>query len=410
MMPYVVAVDDSRPPRAADDASAVDLSGRHIVFLSWRDGRHPEGGGAELYLEQVATGLVARGASVTVLSAEYPGAPADEVVRGIRHVHRGTKLGVYAAGLRALRRGDLGQPDAVVDVQNGMPFFARVATRRPVIMLVHHVHREQWPVVYPGTMGAVGWWLESRLSPWVFRRCQYVTVSAASREELVGLGVAASRVAVVHNGTEPPRLSGDGPADVPTIAVVGRLVPHKQVEHVIDAAAALRAEIPGLQVVIAGSGWWEPELRARVDSRGVADIVRFEGHVSEERKQQIYDEAWVLALPSLKEGWGLVVGEAAMWGTPTVAYASAGGTRESVLDGKSGLLVADESGFVDALRSLLTDQELREGLGRGARQHSDRFTWERARDSFAGVIAQVLEGHRVHGTDPTPRRSSRRRR
>ena len=380
------------------------LQGRHVVFLSWRDGRHPEGGGAELYLEQIAEGLVARGATVTVLSARYPGAPAEETVAGVRHVHRGSKLGVYPAGLRALRRGELGRPDVVVDVQNGMPFLARLATRAPVVVLVHHVHKEQWPVVYPGVTGRVGWWIESRLAPRVYRRSQYVTVSVASREELVDLGVAESRVAVVHNGTAEPHVPARGASPRPTIAVVGRLVPHKQVEHVIDAAADLRHDIPGLRVVIVGSGWWEDEVRAHVARRGLEDIVDLEGHVAEERKQAVYDEAWVLALPSLKEGWGLVVGEAAMWGTPTVAYWSAGGTRESVLDGESGLLVDDERGLKEALRSVLVDGELRERLGRGALEHSHRFTWARAQESFATVLHEVMDGRRVRGLDPTPRR------
>ena len=399
-MLYRVAVTDAPPP-----LSATSLQGRHIVFLSWRDGRHPEGGGAELYLERVAEGLVARGATVTVLSARYPGAPDEEVVAGVRHVHRGSKLGVYPAGLRALRSGALGEPDIVIDVQNGMPFLARLATRAPVVVLVHHVHKEQWPVVYPGLTGRIGWWIESRLAPRVFRRSQYVTVSVASREELVELGVAESRVAVVHNGTAEPDHPGHGSADQPTIAVVGRLVPHKQVEHVVDAAAALRAEIPGLRVIVVGSGWWEDEVRAHVAARGVEDLVRFEGHVDEDRKQAVYDEAWVLALPSLKEGWGLVVGEAAMWGTPTVAYWAAGGTRESVVDGVSGLLVDDERELQEALRSVLLDDGLRERLGQGALAHSHRFTWSRTQESFSTVLAEVLDGRRVHGLDPTPRRA-----
>ena len=64
--------------------------------------------------------------------------------------------------------------------------------------------------------------------------------------------------------------------------------------------------------------------------------VVFEGHVDEARKHEVYERAWLLALPSLKEGWGLVVGEAGMHGTPTVAYREAGGTQESVVDGESG--------------------------------------------------------------------------
>ena len=91
--------------------------------------------------------------------------------------------------MRALRRGDLGRFDVVVDVQNGLPFFTRLVTRKPVVVLVHHVHREQWPVVYPGLTGRVGWFIERRLAPRLYRRCQYVAVSRATRAELQCLGV-----------------------------------------------------------------------------------------------------------------------------------------------------------------------------------------------------------------------------
>src|SRR3954447_14457427 len=130
-----------------------DLQGKQAVFLSWRDTRNPEGGGAERYLEAMAAGLVARGAPVTIFCGAHAAAPPEEVVDGVRFVRRGTKLSVYLEGMRALRRGDLGRPDVVVDVQNGMPFFSTLVTRAPVIVLVHHVHREQWPVVYPGFTG-----------------------------------------------------------------------------------------------------------------------------------------------------------------------------------------------------------------------------------------------------------------
>ena len=135
----------------------VDLTGKRVVFLSWRDTRNPEGGGAEIYLEKVAAGLVERGCEVTIFCAAHAAAPPDEVVDGIRFVRRGSKLSVYPAGIAALRRGDLGPADVVVDVQNGLPFLTRLATRAQVIVLVHHVHREQWPVVYPGLTGKVGW-------------------------------------------------------------------------------------------------------------------------------------------------------------------------------------------------------------------------------------------------------------
>src|SRR4051812_35298155 len=309
------------------------LNGKQVVFLSWRDTRNPEGGGAERYLETIAAGLAERGARVTVFCAAHAAAPPEEVVRGIRYVRRGSKLSVYLEGMRALRRGDLGDPDVVVDVQNGLPFFSRLVTRKPVVVLVHHVHREQWPVVYPGLTGRVGWFIERRVAPLLYRRSQYVAVSRATRSELQALGVRGPRVAVVHNGTDPVLPVEGGKSPTPVVAVVGRLVPHKQVEHAIDAVLSLRASYPDLTLQVVGSGWWEARLHTYAQERGAGSSVEFLGHVDEARKHEVYERAWVLALPSLKEGWGLVVGEAGMHGTPTIAYREAGGTRESVVDG-----------------------------------------------------------------------------
>jgi glycosyltransferase involved in cell wall biosynthesis len=371
------------------------FEGVEIACLSWRDTHNPEGGGAERALEEVAEGLAELGAQVTVFSAAHAGAPPEDEIRGVRYVRDGTKLTVYLRGMRALRRGDLGHPDLVVDVQNGLPFFTRLVTRKPVIVLVHHVHREQWPVVYPGTMGKVGWWIERRLAPLLYRRCQYVTGSRATRDELAALGVSKRRIAVVHYGTDRQVAGRVGKTDHPSICVVGRLVPHKQVEHAIDAVVELRKEIPGLTLTIVGSGWWEHVLHEYAAIHDSDGAVTFLGQVDDTTKEQVYEQSWVLALPSLKEGWGLVVGEAALAGTPTVAYASAGGTRESVRDGRTGLLVEDREGFVDALRRLLTDEDLRTRLGEGARVNGGRYTWAQTRAGFADVVGQVLAGRRV---------------
>jgi glycosyltransferase involved in cell wall biosynthesis len=386
------------------------LEGKQVVFLSWRDTHNPEGGGAERYLETIAAGLVERGARVTIFCAAYAAAPPEETVGGVRFVRRGTKLSVYLEGMRALRRGDLGDPDVVVDVQNGMPFFSRLVTRKPVVVLVHHVHREQWPVVYPGLTGKVGWFIERRLAPLLYRRSQYVAVSQATRTELQALGVRGPRVAVVHNGTDPVLPVEGGKAETPVVAVVGRLVPHKRVEHAIDAVLELRERHPGLRLHVVGDGWWEARLHEYAAGRGAGDAVVFEGHVDEVRKHEVYERAWLLALPSLKEGWGLVVGEAGMHGTPTVAYREAGGTQESVVDGVSGVLADDRAGFTQAIEALLDDYEQRERLGRGARVTSHAFTWEHAQESFATVLRAALEGRRLDAqdpewTDPTPDRS-----
>jgi glycosyltransferase involved in cell wall biosynthesis len=186
--------------------------------------------------------------------------------------------------------------------------------------------------------------------------------------------------------------------------VVGRVVPHNLVDHAIFGVLDRRRRVPalaGLTLTVVGSGWWEENLHAYADERGAGDAVRFLGQVDEATKERVYEESWVLALPSLKEGWGLVVGEAARAGTPAVAYAEAGGTRESIVDGVSGVLAHHHDGFVEALARLLTDDDLRKRLADGATLHGGQYTWERTRADFAALIEDVLgagtEGPRAPG-------------
>jgi glycosyltransferase involved in cell wall biosynthesis len=380
--------------------SPASVEGRHVVFFNWRDTANPEGGGSERYVETMARGLVEQGARVTVFCGAHDAAPPDEVVDGIRYVRRGDHLSVYLLGAWNLLLRRFGSVDLVVDVQNGLPFFTRVATRKPVVVLVHHVHREQWPVVFPGLLGRVGWWIERRLAPLLYRRSQYIAVSRSTRSELVTLGVDKKRIAIVHNGTAAaPQVQAERSL-TPALVVVGRLVPHKQVEHAIDTVVALRAEHPDVRLSVVGSGWWEDDLRKYVAEAGAGDLVIFEGQVSERRKHEILASSWVMLLPSLKEGWGLVIGEAGAHRVPTVAYASAGGTCESIAHERSGLLVADQSELTDAVRDLVGGPERRRQLGDGAHEMSRSFSWEHSQASFAQVLSEVLAGRRVCVEDP----------
>lgn len=361
-----------------------------IAWLNWRDTANPEGGGSEVYLETIAAGLAARGHDVTVVCASHDQAPAGEVKSGVRFIRRGSKLTVYSAARRLLRAGSLGPIDVVVDTQNGIPFLSPWATRVPVVVLVHHVHREQWPVVYDPVRARVGWWLESRLAPWVYRRSPYVAVSSSTRGELVQLGISQDRISLVHNGTPEMALAHDGRSSSPHLLVLGRLVPHKRVEHVLRAVATLRSEIPDLTVSIVGDGWWAPTLHELSRELGVGDIVTFTGAVDEERKAEELARAWVLALPSMKEGWGLVVMEAAAHGVPAVAYFEAGGVQESIRDGHTGLLVSGgEDDYTAALRRMLTNEDSRVEMGAAAQRHSRDFTWEASTTAFEQVLSEA---------------------
>ncbi|MCA2212026.1 glycosyltransferase family 4 protein [Jidongwangia harbinensis] len=387
-----------------------EACGGRVLFLNWRDTTHPEGGGSEVYLERVAAEMVARGYRATLLCQAHGTAPAEETTSdGIRIVRRGGRHTVYLfaallylagwVGLGPLAHRRHGRTDLIVDVCNGMPFLSRLYARCPVISLVHHVHREQWPVVFGPRVARIGWWIESRLAVRVYRRCRYVTVSESTRGELVGLGVDRGRITVIHNGT--PEVVGPRVPRTPhpSVVVLGRLVPHKRVELALRATALLATELPTLELVVAGHGWWAERLRRLAADLGIEQRVRFTGFVSEERKHELLCGAWLLLLPSLKEGWGLTVVEAGARGTPSVAFRSAGGVVDAMADGETGVLVEDEFAFFQAIRSLVLDPQRRAGMGAAAAAYARQFTWAMTGAAFARVVAAELPAARPAPAD-----------
>jgi len=378
---------------------------RSVLLLCWRDTGHPQGGGSETYLQRIGAQLAAAGIDVTLRTARYEGAPRRDVVDGVHVSRAGGRYTVYIwaglamvasrIGLGPLRRS---RPDVVIDSQNGLPFLARLAFGRRVVVLVHHCHRDQWPVA-GRFLARFGWFVESRLSPRLHRDNQYVTVSLPSMRDLTDLGVDANRVAVVRNGLDeapPDTLTGERSA-TPRAVVLSRLVPHKQIEDALDAVAVLRTRISELHLDVIGGGWWQDRLVRRAEQLGISDAVTFHGHVDDVTKHAVVQRCWVHLLPSAKEGWGLAVVEAAQHGVPTIGYRCAGGLTDSVVDGVTGLLVDSHDELVDRFEQLLTDRVLRDELGAKAAARSREFSWPQSASAMRTVLESVHAGHRVSG-------------
>ena len=374
---------DRMPGPPASPAVVIPM---RILVLSWRDEHHPEAGGAEIFLHRTTAYLAARGHDVTIQSAKFPGSLSRESMDGRHVIRRGGRYTVYPHGLRAAV-GASRRYDVIIDVHNGVPFWTPMVTRVPVISLVHHVHREQWNEVFDPRRARLGWWLESRAAPAVYRRSRYVTVSETTRQDLIALGVDRDRIDVVYSGLDRS-LPPNAPAtpSPPTLVVLGRLVPHKRVELAIETLARLVPEIPDVRLEILGHGYWAGALSRRADELGVGDRVRFAGYVSEQEKTDVLARSRLALLPSLKEGWGLAILEASAQGTATVAFRDAGGVAEAIVDGSTGALVDGIEGFHQTVRDLMLDDERRERLSTAAITHAAQFTWERT----AAELEEIL--------------------
>lgn len=359
-----------RPPAAATEPGAP----RRIVFLARRDLGNPAAGGSELLIDRIADGLAAHGHQVTLLC----GGPA--AYRDYRVVSAGGDAGHFLRARRAFTR-QVGDCDLLVEVCNGMPYLAPLWHPGPTLCFVNHVHTDLWSLRYPGPAARLGRRLEHWALAGSHRRNLKVAVSGSTARALADLGVRHDEIRVVHNGVEEP-----GPLhakdEEPLFLAMGRLVEYKRIDLLLRLWERVRP-VTGGRLVVVGDG---PE-RARLEATA-GPAVTFTGHVSEAEKHRLLCQAWLLLHPSLVEGWGLVVTEAAVRGTPAVGF-DIPGLRDSIDDGHTGLLARGESSFAAHWCSVALSPRRRDALGHAARVRAQRLSWEHTVRSFRAVAAEA---------------------
>lgn len=292
---------------------------KRILILNWKDLAHPAAGGAEVYLHSVARELAGRGHQVTLFAPTVEGRPARETVDGVDIVRAGGHLSVYRAARRFWRASGSEGYDVVVDSINTRPFMApRWVRGTPVVALIYQLAREIWFYETPFPLAVLGryvlepWWLRA------YRNVPALTISESSAASLRGHH-GWKDVTVVPVGLEPLPTPNVPKESRPTVVFLGRLVSMKRPRDVIEAFARLRRAHPDARLWIVGTGPLEQRLR-----EGAPPGVELVGRVTSEDRSELLARAHVLVATSVREGWGLNVSEAAMCGTPSIAYAVPG--------------------------------------------------------------------------------------
>lgn len=329
------------------------LLGMHVLFLNWRDPSHPQAGGAEAYCHEIARRWAEAGVRVTLFTSRYPGATAYESRDGVTIRRAGGTFGVYPAAARYLW-ANRHEYDAVVDSQNGIPFFSPLSAGRwsAGVLVIHHVHQDQFNLRFPWPLSAVGRFMEGPASRWVYRRRPIVAVSPSTREEVRRQLRFTNPIYVVPNGAPnlpPPSVPRNA---MPTIAVVNRLVPHKRIDLLLKAIPSIVRRWPDLHVDIAGDGVERARLLEIAAALGVNGVVEFHGRVDEDRKHTLLGRAWLTVAPSVAEGWGLTVTEANRVGTPALAF-DVPGLRDAIQHGRNGWLLPPHADLGDGIHRAL---------------------------------------------------------
>ena len=329
-------------------------------------------------------------------AAGYP----SEILSGWQHGRPGRSPITLPRGIgRALSRF---RPDSIISWEYG-PATLRVlawARRRTVPVIV-------FSELTPWSGDALSG-LQHRLHRLVAPRAAgFIVASSQGVERLRSLGVPAERVEVALQSAELSSLrpASPGPDGPVRIVAVGRLVPDKNLDVLIDAFADARFAGGEAELEIRGAGPLEGELRARADRLGVP--VRFPGAVASGELAGVYAQAHALALVSTYEPFGVTLREAAAAGLPLIASRRAGAVGDIAVDGENALVIdpGDRASITDALLRIVREPELRERLGAGSRAVTERHPLEADVEAWERAVTSL-----ARGSQPARRTSGSRRR
>ncbi len=183
---------------------------------------------------------------------------------------------------------------------------------------------------------------------------------------------------------------------------VGRIEPLKGLDILLGAAAQVESDSDCFVLVVGGDGSTKegevPRLRHLASELGIAERVSFLGAVDHERLPLFYSAADVCVVPSFYESFGLVALEAMACGTPVVA-SRVGGLAGTVRDGETGYLIPWRcpEPFAERLELLLDNEELRRAFGQSAREFVERFRWDNVADATLALYQELIEDASARG-------------
>ncbi|GFP25551.1 hypothetical protein HKBW3S43_00631 [Candidatus Hakubella thermalkaliphila] len=367
-----------------------------ILILNWRDIKNPKAGGAEVVTHEIAKRWVQWGHEVTLFTAEFPGATPEEEFEGVHIIRRGKQYSVHYEAFRHYRRHLRGLFDVVIDEINTIPFLTPLYVSDKKVAFFHQLAREVWLYESKFPMNVIGY-VSEPLYLKVYRSIPTVVGSESTRQDMLRLRFRS--VHVIRYGIDVTPLA-EVPSSVekakePTVLYVGRLVPSKRVEDIVEAVYLVRRDISDIRLWVVGDGKADyiARLRCQVQRYGLRGHVWFWGKVSLEKKLELMRQAHILALASVREGWGLVVIEANAMGTPAVVY-NVHGLRDSVRHSETGIICTENSprAMAESIIAFLRDDQLSTHLAQCALEWSRLFTWDKAANEFLRIVKATAHG------------------
>jgi len=269
----------------------------------------------------------------------------------------------------------------------GAIFFHLFYRHIPLVVTYHHLE-ENKPIFDLINRFAIKFW------------DHLISVSAFTKQEIIEkYGLEKNKISVIYNGIafyfKPQKKRKDlikkyNLGNNKILLFLGGLKYRKNVAFLIRLIARLK--IDNCKLLICGSGHLRNKLENLSRRLGTTDKVVFTGFIKETNKVDFYNLADIFLFPSLKEGFGMPVIEAAACGVLSIA-ARHSSLPELIIDGKTGCLAKfnDINDWKLKIEKLLKNEDLRKKIGKEAQNFSKQFTWEKTVSQQVKIYNKLLE-------------------
>ncbi len=317
---------------------------KKVLWFSWKSILHPEAGGAERLTHELRMEMQKNGYDVTHVTSS-PGVKTSEI-DGIKTISIGKSkflhpiqaLFYYLTQLR-------NHYDIVIEEVNTAPYLTNLFKGKEKHFLFYHqLAKKVWFYELKFPLSQIGYYIvEPFLTKLLsLRNPNVITVSESTKMDLIGYGYNKDKISIIREVAYAKGLN-DLEDSLPkekelTVVYLGSLRKMKRPIEVLKGFNELVKVIPEAKLWIAGGGD-KKELEDYIKENNIPNVTFF-GFIDEAKKEELLQKATVLSATSVKEGWGLIVAEAGIYGTPAVVY-DVDGLRDAVKDSKTGYVVED---------------------------------------------------------------------
>ncbi len=363
---------------------------KHILFLTWKDTKHPRAWWAENVIYEYAARLVKEWHNVTWFASSYKWAKSSEQIDWIQLIRKYSLNTIYFFAWKWYRKWRKSNtPDIIIDEAWGIPLFSPLYERKiPIFFFIHHIWNSEWDKAFPYPFNKFFKWAMSKTIA-LYKNKPTITVSESTKIELKNT-FWFTDLTVINNACNiEPIKSIDFKKKKKEIIFLGRLMPIKRVEDSIQAFYHSNLIQDWYKLIII----WEWDvnyltlLKQIIDDLDIKTNVDFLWYSDRIKRQKLMD--WrALLVTSIKEWYGLVVIEANSFGLPVLGY-KVPGLIDSIRENVNGYLISNDNPeeLGNKLRESILDNEWYKTISESSLDYvKTLWSWDDRYKEFKKII------------------------